>query len=374
MVPRAFALASLVAALLAAPLFETNARAQDGIAGPDGAVALRIVGPDDPALRDSIRELLARLHLALATARSDDAGAPPPLVARVEIDLSSPTDVVLVVSDPTGEQRVRRTVPRESSSAIVREEIAHTVQSEVESALLAARERASRPAPPPLAPAPVPLAPPPAPLSVVAAPPAKEQPRAEARRAPLGFEITTLVGVSPVTNNALGTRIGLETNLLSRWPLHPAIALSALYAVPFDEGPVGDVELSAHVNLVSLRALPSLEIVQGRWFALDVGAGAGMDLMMVSSNTPILLNVSGAKATNEDPILSAVATAHFALASGVSFLLSAGVDVDPVARRYVLVEGATPTNVFVPSQTRPMILAGLGFDALGDMRFGGERR
>ncbi len=191
MAPRARALALLVALPVTLSWSASSVRvaaAQEG-ASRDGVVALRIAGPDDPALRDSIRELLARLHLGLA-GRADDAGAGAPLVARVDIDLSSPADAVLVVTDEAGEVRVRRSIPRDASADIVREEIAHAVQSAVEAALLAARERAARSAPaspPAAAPAPTAVAPiaPPSPAAPTP-PPAAPPPEGAARIASSG--------------------------------------------------------------------------------------------------------------------------------------------------------------------------------------------
>ncbi len=143
---------------------------------------------------------------------------------------------------------------------------------------------------------------------------------------------------------------------------------------PFDAGPVGSVELSAHASIISLRLLPSIELFHGRWLALDLGAGGGVDVFTV---TPGRANLRGHRSTplgpqstRADPILSAALTAHFGLASGVALLLSAGLDVDLAAREYVLGEGATNVPVLSPWQERPMILAGLGFGALGDVRFG----
>jgi len=365
MVSRALALASFVAALAALPLAATSARAQESAPAPvDGTVSLRLAGPDDPALRDSIRELLARLHLAVSGPEPDADGGARATVARVEIDLSSPTDALLLVTDPSGEVRFRRSVPRDASAAIVREEIAHAVQSAVESSLLAARERAAQPPPAP--------APPPVLAPVVVAPPpiasVKEQPTASARPSPFGLEITTLAGVGPIADGSgPATRIGLGAGVISRGVLHPSIGLSALYAVPFDSG---TVELSSHTSIVSVRALPAIELVHGKWLAVDLGVGAGFDVTTVSPHSSNLppTNLNN-PTTFVDPILSAMLTAHAGLVPGVVVLLSAGVDFDPYSRQYVLAQGSADTEVLSSWRVRPMILAGFGFTALGDGHF-----
>ena len=371
MAPRAPALSWLCSyfpALLAVTLAPTGARAQDSSPTPvDGTVVLRIAGPDDPALRDSVRELLARLHLALAGGGTDaDGGAAKPAVARVDIDLSSPSDAVLLVSDGKGEVRFRRTVPRDASTAIVREEIAHAVQSAVESEVLAARERPTpAPAPPPSAPPPPFLAPPPPNEA------AKEQPAPHARGAPFGLELTTLAGAGPIASGSGPVaRVGLGAIAsATRTVLHPSLGFSVLYAVPFDSD---TAEVTSHTSLLSARGLAAIELFRGRWLAANLGVGAGFDTMTVTPRSPNLPTSNlYPTTTRTDPILSAMATVHAALFPGVVFLVSAGADVDLASRRYVLAQGSDETDILAPWRVRPMVLAGFGFTALGEGHFGG---
>jgi hypothetical protein len=361
----------LVAALLVASLVPASARAQDGgaVRVADGAVDLRIVGPDDPELRDSIRELLARLHLSVSS-----PGGAPSRVASVQIDLSSRSEALVVVTDgATGEASLRRSVPRDASADIVREEIAHAVQSAVEAALLAARARATQPPPPAPPPPPPPVAPlvaPPPPASRAVA----EEPRAASRPSPFGIEVATLAGVSPIANSSgLATRIGLGASVNARTILHPSLALAFLYAVPFGNG---DEELSTVTNIASVRGLAGVGVFHGRWLAVDLGVGGGIDVVTVAPHSGSLpSSVALNPATRVDRILSAMITAHAGISSGVIVLLSAGVDMDLDSRQYVLADGNTLDPVLVPWQFRPMVLAGFGFTALGDGLFsiGGGR-
>jgi hypothetical protein len=369
MAPRAPALSPHLAALLAATLVATGARAQESPPPTvDGTVVLRIAGPDDPALRDSVRELLARLHLALAGAAADaDGGAAKPAVARVEIDLSSPSDAVLLVSDGKGEVRFRRTVPRDASAAIVREEIAHAVQSAVESEVLAARERPA-PAPPPASP---PAGTPPPPLAPPPNESAKEQPAPLARGTPFGLELTTLAGAGPIADGSGPVaRVGLGAIAsATRTALRPSLGVSVLYAVPFDSD---TAEVTSHTSLLSARGLAAIELFRGRWLAANLGVGAGFDTMTVTPRSPNLPSSNlYPTTTRTDAILSAMATAHAALFPGVVFLVSAGADVDLASRRYVLAQGSAETDVLAPWRVRPMVLAGFGFTAFGDGHFGG---
>jgi hypothetical protein len=362
--------AGLAVALLLVPLATRRARAQDTPVQTqvDGNVDLSFVGGDDDQLRDSIRELLSRLHLVL-TPR--DANVPPSSrVASVQIDLSSPADALLVVTDAaTGEVRLRRSIPRNGSANIVREEIAHAVQSAVEAATLAARERAAAPPTPP-------PAPPPAPIIVVAPPalPVKEEPRAPAPPARYGLELATLAGVGPIASGAgPDSRIGLGGTLVTRGPLHPSLAVSALFAVPFDTDTTvtsaqgESLQISTQTTIVSARAMPGVGLVRGSWFALDLAAGGGFDVVTVSPHsTNLPSSALDPQSTRVDALLSAMLTAHAGVAPGVVFLLSAGIDVDLASRQYVLVDGVATTDVFDPWRVRPMILAGFGFTALGD--------
>jgi hypothetical protein len=357
----------LVAALSIVPLVSARARAQDGgtVRVADGAVDVRIVGTDDPELRDSIRELLARLHLSLSP-----AGGASSRVASVQIDLSSRSEALVVVTDgATGEASLRRSVPRDASADIVREEIAHAVQSAVEAALLAARERAAQPAP--AAPAPPP--PPPPVVAPVAQPsppsrPVAEEPRAPPHSSPFGIEVATLAGVSPIADSSgLATRIGLGASVNARTLLHPSIALAFLYAVPFGNG---DEELSTLTNIASVRGLAGIGVFHGRWLAVDLGVGGGIDVVTVAPHSDELpSSVALNPATRVDRILSAMVTAHAGISSGIILLLSAGVEMDLDSRQYVLADGNAVNPVLAPWQFRPMILAGFGFTALGDGLF-----
>jgi hypothetical protein len=362
---RARVLAAALSLVPLAALVSRDARAQDASAPSrgDGVVELTIAGADDDtALRDSIRELLSRLDLTVVAPGAPGV-KPSSRIASVQIDLTSRTDALVLVTDAaTGEVRLRRSVPRDTTAAIVREEIAHAVQSAVEAALLAARDRASQP------PAPAPPAAPPPPPVVVALPPpvAKEQPPAgPARPAPLGLELATLAGVGPVADGAGPvSRIGLGASAVSRAFLRPSLGLSFLFAVPFD---TDTPHLSAHTTIFSIRALPAVGLFRGSWLAVDLGAGAGVDIISVAPHSSDLpSNDVNDQATRVDAIVSSMLSAHAAVAPGVTFLLSAGVDVDLDSRQYVFAQGPTNSDVLAPWQVRPMILIGVGFTALGD--------
>ncbi len=353
-----------VLAALTTILFATSARGQASPASTtvSSTVVVNVVGAGDSQapLEGSLRELLARLHLTM-----NPADAPPESVlARVQIDLTSPAQATVLVTDGhSGEVRAHRVIPRDASAAITREEIAHAVQSAVESALII-EERAAAAAPPPAPPHVEP------PVVTPPAPTPREAATQPARRPSwFALDLTTLAGAGPFANGVGPVvRIGGGVIASSRGTLRPSIAVTGFYAVPFQSDAASLV--GAYANLVSVRATPSIEVFHSSWFALDVGAGAGVDSLSVQPRSAILPSTNlGANTSRVDPIVAGVVTARAALASSVVFVLSADVDVDLASRRYVFDQGASEVDVFAPWRVRPTLFAGLAFTALGEGLF-----
>jgi hypothetical protein len=343
-------LAALTTILLAAPAF--------GQAPPASAVVVNVVGAGDsqPALEASLRELLARLRL---TMNPSDA-APDAILARVQIDLTSTSQATVLVTDGhTGEVRAHRIIPRDASAAIIREEIAHAVQSAVESTLLV-----DAPPPPPPAPAPVQPAPIPPPIE-----PQHEAPPGVPRtRRWFALDVTTLAGAGPFGSGAGPVvRMGGGAQLSSREGLRPSIAFTGYYAVPFQSNAS---LVGSYANLVSLRVTPAIEVLHASWFALDLGVTGGIDVLSVQPHSAILPSTNlGPTTSRVDPIVGGAVTARAALASSVVFVLAVDVDVDLASRRYVLDDGSSQVDVFDPWRVRPTVLAGLAFTAFGEGLF-----
>jgi hypothetical protein len=169
----------------------------------------------------------------------------------------------------------------------------------------------------------------------------------------------------------------------SRRHLRPSLAVTAAYFTPFDEesDPVnGQATVQAHATFVSLRAVPSIEVLHVPWASLNVGAGGGVDIISVNNPTTITPPPNGERiATNQDiptrgaPILTALATAYLQLAPSVAFTLVAGSDVDFVPRKYAFsplhANTNGPIDVINPWPVRPFALAGFTFTALGSELF-----
>jgi hypothetical protein len=153
----------------------------------------------------------------------------------------------------------------------------------------------------------------------------------------------------------------------SRGLLHPSIALTALYTLPFQSQ--GSL-VTSQTNLVSLRALPAIEVVRTRWLAIDAGVGGGVDVLSVHPQSATLPPGSlGPPTSRIDPIVAGQVTAQAALATGVVLVLSGVADVDLATRRYVVAQGGSDSEVFAPWRVRPMALLGLAFTAVGEGLF-----
>jgi len=336
-------------------------------------------GDDAGLLMDTIRELVRRLGLGLvphtvtagvsAGDASADAGTSPPAGLAVSVDLASRHEVVVIVRN--GPIEVRRTIPRDASPAIVREEISEAVRSAVESQLLADET------PRPPTPAPPASPPPVAPIVVTESPSPSPSPSPSSSRG-LAVDLTTLAGAGgiadgpgPVPHVGGGFVVG------SRHKWRPSVSVTGEYV--FDTSYSRVPSVTSHASLVSLRALPALEVVHGSWIALDVGAGAGIDIIAVSATTSGTTNASTTISaepvvpTRVDPVLTARATAYVALAPGVALTVVVGGDVDLAPTRHYLingvVDGALDPDVFVPWRVRPVVLAGFTFTAAGSGLF-----
>ncbi len=315
-------------------------------------------GDDADPLMGTIRELLGRLGLGV---EPHLVAAPPPAAEPVGpaglsvwIDLASRYEAVAIVR--RGRTEVRRTIARDSSPAIVREEIGEAVRSGVEAQLLSDE-------PPSPAPTAAPL-PPPGPATLGA----ETAPRSATNRW-FALDLTLLAGGAPVADGSgFVPRVGGGVVLGSRRHLRPSMTLTATYVVPFDSG-IPNV-VTTHATIVSLRAVPAIEVLHTSWLGVNVGAGGGVDVISVSVQRDP--SISPQQFSNRvEPILTALATAYVELAPGVAFTLVAGADVDFVPPQYAVGgPGASEiSDIPSPWHVRPVALAGFTFTAVGNELF-----
>jgi hypothetical protein len=339
-----------------------GAAAPDAAPPPDSTPMVDVTiiagGDDTDPLLGSIRELLGRLGLGV---EAHGVAVPPGPVGpgdrlAVWIDLGSRFEAVTVVR--RGRTEVRRTIPRDSSPAIVREEIGEAVRSGVEAQLHA--EAASNPPPPPPPPVAAPL--PPAPPVLV-----PERPPPPASPGWFALDLTVLAGGGPVaTGSGPVARVGGGVVFGSRRRLRPSLAVTAAYFVPFDT--VSDVKV--HTSVVSLRAVPSIEVVQAPRVGIDVGVGGGVDIVSVSSSPGDDPAMPVAHVPDSvDPILTALATAYLELAPSVAFTLVLGTDFDFDRPRYFVAAPGGDGDVLVPWRARPFAMVGFTFTAVGGELF-----
>ncbi len=381
----------MLAALLAGFLLAGRARAEPGDAAA-ASVDVTIVGggSDAEPLMDTIRELLGRLGLTVSGHFQRTDALAGPARAHVEIDLGVPGEVVLSVRSDAAHAPVRRTIARDGSGSIVREEVADAVRSAVESQLLSDEQRAAAPAPaspPEVAPPAVTPATPPSP-SVTAPVPTKESPTAESPAvAPrpsspwFAVDVTTLAGAGPfATNSGIVGRFGGGLSLASRRGLRPSLAVTGQALLPFD---ATSDNVSAHATIESVRVVPSIEALRSySWFALEVGAGLGVDVLNVYPNpTSVPAGSHTVGSLRTDPIACVILVGHFALTPGVVLTLAIAADVDPSARQYLVKSDTTAVGdpvtsgtVLSPWVVRPMVQAGFTFTAFGEGLFASAGR
>lgn len=334
-------------------------------------VELSVTGvQDDVAVLDAtIRELLGRLQLVVTRGPALDGST---VLARVKVEMTSVGAArVEVVDARDGHVVMQRIVPKEGSASITREAIAHAVQSAVEAQLLDAETPAAElPAPEPAPPEPVPpLAPPPAPLEQTTPEPPKdvvlEKP---ASRSTMALDVATFGGLGPVAHGSgIVPRVGAGVTLASRSGLRPSLTLLGAYALPFQND---TTFVSSRTSFVSIRALPSLQLLGFSQLAIDFSAGGGFDVLSVQPISTVLpASALGDSSSRIDPMLTSMITARIGIVPGVVLLASAGVDVDLSTRAYVVDFGGTRTDVLSPWRVRPVIVIGFAFTAFGSAAF-----
>ncbi len=372
--------------LAARPAHAQPAAPQAGTATARRVVEVQVAGgkADGAGLDDTLRELLGRLTLVtesqvVGRIDPDDPAfrstARPSLLARVGIDLRN-DDVaeITIVDGRTGDVTVRRTVRRDGPPAVVREEVAHVVQSAVEPMIVSERDRVAAPPPPP-APAPAP------PVAALPDPPGEPIDRdvpvkpAPTSSSPLAMDLVTHAGGGAYASGAgVIARAGGGATLAWRRGFRPAIGITAQYVFPFETG----AEIaSAHVSVVSVRLQPAIEVFTTSAVAIDLAVGGGLDVLRVVPRSSALPSSRlGAAVTRVDPLVSAGITGHIAIGSGTALSLMLGADIDTTSRKWVVESDGERTSTFSPSRVRPLAMLGFTLTAFGDSRFaarGGAR-
>jgi hypothetical protein len=203
-----------------------------------------------------------------------------------------------------------------------------------------------------------------APRSIESQPPNAPEPLGRS----LAVDVSTVAGAG-MFSSGVGpvARVGGFVAIASRRGVRPSVALGVLYGFPFE---AGDDVLRSRATTVSLRAVPSLEVLRKSRFALDANAGLGLDILSVAPSSGVLpASALSEPSTRVEPMLEGGFTGRLALASDVVLTLSAAADIDLATRRYVFDDRGQRGTVFAPWTVRPMLLAGLSFTAFGEAPF-----
>jgi hypothetical protein len=386
--------AGLVPLLVVAEHARAQSTTSDAPSLPAGVAQLIVVGGGHGVaeLLDTVRDRLDRVGLVIeahAVATPADAALLPrgATAARVRVDLRFPDEVV-ILTEGRRQAPKQRTLRRDPSPTVAREELAEAIESAVESQLFTDPQKqkaapasdapdgpdaGARPgsdaaaAAPQVTPAEAPVPPPPAPIEL-AHDLAREAPVTSATSSSLGVDVSMVAGGGWFAN-AAGPVVALggDVTLASRRGLRPSIALAARSVLPFD----GSADtVTCHASALALRALAGIELVRASWIALEAGAGGGTDVLWAEPRSAVLApSVLGPSSTRADPIVSALVAAHVALVSGVSLTVAILGDLDLAPSRYVVVAGTAVEPVLSPWTVRPTLLAGLTFTALGQAAF-----
>jgi hypothetical protein len=383
-----------------------QAQGSDG-AVDAGAVSARVVeivvvggGRDAATLLDTVRELLGRIGLVVeahAVAAPTSVAALPrgSAAARVQVDLRAPDEVV-ILTEGRRQAPKQRTVRRDPSPIVAREELAQAIQSAVEAQLFTDPEGGglspptegvdAGPAPAPTGPAPVDTSPaPPAPRPPVAPPPmtppepapalapvlAREAPAPARPPSSVAVEVSALAGGGGFAG-ATGPVVALggDVTLASRRGWRPSLSLSGREVLPFD---ASQDSVTCHASAFAVRALGAVELARASWVALAAGGGAGADVLWAQPRSAVLdASVLGPATTHADPVVSAFVAARVAVVPGVVLTVMALGDLDLAPTRYVVFQGGAADPVLSPWRVRPTLLAGLTFVALGPPAFAGS--
>jgi hypothetical protein len=322
------------------------------------------------ALVDTMRELFGRLGLVpdvRTVAVPDEVRAAPrgSVAARVEIDLRSDKDTSIVAFGRDGIPH-RRTLRRDPSPSIAREELAHAIQTVVE-AQVRPDAPATTDAPNP-APKNVPRVDPmPAPTGLAALAPSGDHDSVPPKvRSPVAIDVNMLAGGGGFGDNAGAVmRVGAGAAVVYRHGLSPSLGIDVHYVTPFD---VSSPRVTANASDLVFRAMAGATLYRNTWLALHAGVGGGGDVLMVSARSAVL----DAGAVNRqvptflDPVVSSMVGADIGIVPNVSVTLRFVVDVDLASNRYFLQHADGSRDViFNPWNVRPALMLGFNFTPYG---------
>jgi hypothetical protein len=353
------AVAALFAALaVALATITTLARA-----GTRTAVVVTVSATtaDGDALVEALGDLSARTDVHLTFERGEGAPADGPwagdALARAWIDARAPDHVEVRITRPGAIAPYERVLNREGSIAVVAEAVAQVMRGAIDS-MVAMDAPDAAPPPPPAAtidPADVP------PPDVPPAAPRLPRSRTAVDVALFGSEEAITGGTGPVLG--AGAAVAVMTG---KAPLRPGVRVTAGFDSRFS-APSGQVTFD--VGVTSFRVVPTLEVVDLEVAQLDVGLGAGLDLLRVS---PLVDRPMGPTVEPPQNAVDPIATANLAmrlrLAPQVALLLGFNVDYDWTSQQETVLSDKPGgrRGTFDPWNLRPSVFFGLSVRLWGE--------
>jgi hypothetical protein len=348
------------AVVFAALAFTTRALGDDFARRVDVVIAAERA--DAAAMEDSARELLKRLDVDVRIARVDHVelhdvvtpvDEPSPAFAHVWVDIASPDRAALYLAEGHWDRIFIRLVPKSGSDAIVREELAHILESVVEALLAGAhvgmvraeaqselgvpvvRARARAPPPP----------------HVHVETPVRSPIRYDVE---VGYEVA---GYSPEVAVTHGPFAGFFVGFASdhahvRW----GAELTVQYRAPV-EVTSGPAEL--RLDVVAPRLLAVADAKLSSSVALRAALGFGFDVTRVEGTSSDPGVVARAPYEMGIPEIRALVAVRIRVGIPMAILAGVAVDVDPTATQYALAASATQQSVLAPWPARPSIVIGV---------------
>jgi hypothetical protein len=297
------------------------------------------------AFTESLRELLARLDVALDVGPSD-AGESAALAA-VAADFSTPKECALTVVDDRGRVVMTRRLDQVGSPALLAEAAAHVVQSVIDDLRRPVQVHPPSPEEPR--------------TPAVSAAPLVEAPVAAAKpEGRFGLELSAFAAGRLLGQFSGGGGISATFNVRVG-PVRPGITLLALYQAPVT---VTEPFVTVAIQTLSPRALVSLEAMRTPRFHVDVALGGGADVFFIGTAGmlgPMRLMHAPLYAS---PVLSAMVRGQLHVSSATSMFVGLGADLDLQPPNFVEREGMTTETVLAPWRVRPSLMLGFSFGAL----------
>jgi hypothetical protein len=294
----------------------------------------------DPALGDTLHELLSRVHLVIAGMNAEG----PRVVATVHIRWDGERALVVAerVQHPT---RVRREVERGSSAALFRETLAHVVLNIVEPW---ASDRGDE------TPLEQQLSEPTAPLELA---------RAHERERPsrAGMLLMAQAGGQQVASDRFAASLGGGVGVRVETRLRPVVLATAQTLLPRRATSQG---VDSELTFVAARLSARLEALHRTRVSLAVAVGGGIDFVAFSTHGEPA-GVRGSRSERIQPVGSAGLVLALALSPRVALELNAGVDVDAAPRRWVVQRRQDQVTLLELARVRPFAGLALSFTVAG---------